>query len=87
VDDDDAVVDRERVVHGLRELDPVMRLHVARVEVEEDARLDLGDLPEHGQLSQEITRVHVGGEWGVAVAVHHQRPARVKEQESHGYRA
>ena len=85
VHDDYAVVAApgERLVQHARELDPVVRLHVARVEVPEDARLDLGDLAQHGQLGEEIARVVVGRERGDVAAAHHERAAGVHEEEPH----
>ncbi len=81
--DDEAVVVGQRLVHRGGELDPVVRLHVARVEVEEDLRLDVGDLPEDGELRQDVALVGVGRERSGAATRHHEGAAGVDQEQAH----
>ena len=87
VDDDDAGegLRDEGLVDGAGEVDPVGGLHVARVEVAEDARRDVRGASEDGELGEEIASVGVGPELAGAGGLHHQRTAGVQDEDArHG---
>jgi hypothetical protein len=70
-------------VDGLGDLHPVVGLHVAGVEGEENPRLDLGDAREHGHLGHDVAGVHLGHEGRGVAPGHHEGAASVKQEQAH----
>ena len=95
VDDDDAVVARELRVDLARDRHPVGRLHVRRVHVEQEPRLELGDAREARHLGDEIAarallvereRPLVGAR-GAGARRHEHRAARQEKEQARHVRA